>query len=59
VFESAANGSKYVGSVVTTTKCADEIDAVIVEVSGTSHYTGTATFTAEDSDDLRGGFLLK
>jgi trans-L-3-hydroxyproline dehydratase len=57
-FESAANSSKYVGSVVRTTQCGDH-DAVIVEVSGTSYYCGTATFVAEDADELRAGFLLE
>jgi len=32
--------------------------AVIVEVSGTAYYTGTAVFTAEDDDELKRGFLL-
>lgn len=58
VFESAANGSQYVGSVVKTTTCG-HLDAVVVEVSGTGHYCGTANFIAEDNDELRAGFLLK
>jgi len=57
-FESAANGSLYTGRVVRETTCG-EIPAVIVEVGGTSFYTGKATFTAEDGDELRAGFLLK
>jgi len=58
-FKSAANGSQYVGSVLRPAECGGRFDAVIVEVSGTSHYCGTATFKAEDNDVLRAGFLLK
>ncbi|KAM7159123.1 trans-3-hydroxy-L-proline dehydratase isoform 2-T2 [Molossus nigricans] len=39
-------------------KCGD-FNAVIVEVSGQAHYTGTASFIVEDGDPLRDGFLLK
>ena len=39
-------------------KCGD-FKAVIVEVSGQAHYTGTASFIVEDDDPLRDGFLLK
>jgi proline racemase len=38
---------------------AGEHDAVIVEVTGHAHYTGTARFTVESDDLLAGGFLLK
>jgi trans-L-3-hydroxyproline dehydratase len=34
-------------------------EAVIVEVTGHAHYTGTARFTVEPDDLLAGGFLLK
>jgi len=34
-------------------------DAVIAEVTGHAHYTGTARFTVEADDLLAGGFLLK
>ncbi|KAJ6657998.1 hypothetical protein lerEdw1_001657 [Lerista edwardsae] len=40
------------------TKCGDH-NAVIVEVSGESFYTGTSTFTFEEEDPLKYGFLLK
>lgn len=40
------------------TKCGP-FDAVVVEVSGSGFYTGRATFTAEDEDRLKDGFLLK
>jgi len=60
VFESAATGSQYTGSVITSTTCGQvSHPAVVVQVSGTAYYTGTATFTAEDADELKQGFLLK
>ncbi|KAH0620285.1 hypothetical protein JD844_020449 [Phrynosoma platyrhinos] len=40
------------------TKCGDH-NAVIVEVAGESFYTGTSTFTFEEEDPLKYGFLLK
>lgn len=58
VFESGATGGTFTGSVVKETTFG-EFDAVVAEVSGTAHYTGSATFTAEDDDDLKDGFLLK
>jgi trans-L-3-hydroxyproline dehydratase len=65
-FESAANGSRYTGQVVRRLQAADwagtgrlQFPAVTVEVSGTAYYSGTATFTAEDGDDLKDGFLLR
>lgn len=39
-------------------KCGD-FKAVIVEVAGQAHYTGTASLTVEEDDPLRDGFLLK
>ena len=60
VFESAATRSQYTGSVVKSTTCAlTGQNSVIVQVAGTAYYTGTATFTAEDVDELKHGFLLK
>jgi len=35
-----------------------EHSAVIVEVEGNGYYTGTATFTAENDDNLKTGFLI-
>lgn len=35
-----------------------DYEAVVVEVSGRGHYTGTATFTMEQDDPLYKGFLL-
>lgn len=40
------------------TKCGD-FKAVVVEISGQAHYTGTANFYVEDDDDLKDGFLLR
>ena len=36
-----------------------DYNAVIVEVSGEAFYTGTATFTVEEEDPLKYGFLFK
>lgn len=49
--------SLYTGRALARTACGRH-DAVTVEVGGTAHYTGTASFTAEDDDPLRDGFLL-
>ncbi|XP_021103743.1 trans-3-hydroxy-L-proline dehydratase isoform X3 [Heterocephalus glaber] len=57
-FKSSATGSVFTGSAVREAKCGD-FKAVIVEVSGQAHYTGTASFTVEDDDPLKDGFLLK
>ncbi|EPQ12590.1 Hypothetical protein D623_10027198 [Myotis brandtii] len=57
-FKSSATGSVFTGKAVREAKCGD-FNAVIVEVSGQAHYTGTASFTIEDDDPLRDGFLLK
>ena len=43
--------------VIETTKCGD-LDAVIVEVQGHGYYTGTATYTVENNDPLKNGFLI-
>ena len=34
-------------------------DAVVVEVSGKGHYTGSCTLTREDDDEIGKGFLLQ
>ena len=57
-FVSAANQSVYSGKAVKEVKV-DERNAVVVEVGGTSFYTGTSKFTVESADDLKHGFLLK
>lgn len=59
-FQSAATAIQYTGSVLRrTTDGQTDYPAVIVQVSGTAYYTGTATFTAEDDDELKQGFLPK
>ncbi|XP_066130288.1 trans-3-hydroxy-L-proline dehydratase isoform X2 [Saccopteryx bilineata] len=57
-FKSSATGSVFTGKAVREAKCGD-FNAVIVEVSGQAHYTGTARFIVEDGDPLKDGFLLK
>lgn len=57
-FKSSATGSVFTGCAVREAKCGD-FKAVIVEVAGQAHYTGTANLTVEDGDPLRDGFLLK
>ncbi|XP_067895348.1 trans-L-3-hydroxyproline dehydratase isoform X2 [Heterodontus francisci] len=57
-FQSGATNSLFTGKAVEETKCGD-FKAVIVEVSGQAHYTGTANFYVEDDDNLKDGFLLR
>jgi len=57
VFQSAVTGCQYTGSVVRSVQT--DHTAITVQVSGTAYYTGTATFNAEDDDELKQGFLLK
>ncbi|XP_061468429.1 trans-3-hydroxy-L-proline dehydratase [Rhineura floridana] len=57
-FRNSSTGSLFTGKAVQETKCGDH-DAVIVEVSGESFYTGTSTFTLEEEDPLKYGFFLK
>ncbi|XP_072049433.1 trans-L-3-hydroxyproline dehydratase-like isoform X2 [Amphiura filiformis] len=57
-FESGACGSRFTGSAVKDTKCG-EFSAVVVEVCGHGYYTGEASFTREDNDQIKNGFLLK
>ena len=56
-FESVT-GDVFTATAVRACKVG-RFDAVTVEVSGRSYYTGTARFTAEDGDALGGGFLLR
>ena len=56
-FESVT-GAAFEGRVARTVR-AGRFDAVIVEVAGRAHYTGTARFTLEAGDELGGGFLLR
>uniref|UniRef100_A0A6J0UDH2 trans-L-3-hydroxyproline dehydratase n=1 Tax=Pogona vitticeps TaxID=103695 RepID=A0A6J0UDH2_9SAUR len=57
-FRSSSTGSLFTGKAIKETKCGDH-NAVIVEVSGESFYTGTSTFTFEEEDPLKYGFFLK
>jgi len=51
-------GSAMTGAVVAETSVGDT-PAVTVEVSGRSHYTGSAEFVVEPDDPLGDGFLLR
>ncbi|XP_007891512.2 trans-L-3-hydroxyproline dehydratase [Callorhinchus milii] len=57
-FQSGATNSFFTGKAVEEAKCGD-FKAVIVEVSGQAHYTGTAKYYAESDDSLKDGFLLR
>ncbi|XP_042325942.1 trans-3-hydroxy-L-proline dehydratase isoform X1 [Sceloporus undulatus] len=57
-FRSSSTGSLFTGKAIKETKCGDH-NAVVVEVAGESFYTGTSTFTFEEEDPLKYGFLLK
>jgi trans-L-3-hydroxyproline dehydratase len=50
-------GSQFTGRAVSETSVGDH-PAVIVEVSGRAHFTGTSTFTLEDDDPLA-AFLVR
>jgi trans-L-3-hydroxyproline dehydratase len=56
-FESVT-GALFTGKALRTTK-AGRFEAVIVEVGGKAHYTGSAKFTLEDGDEIGRGFLLR
>jgi proline racemase len=56
-FESIT-GAIFTGKVLRETKTG-RFDAVIVEVGGKAHYTGSATFTLEGGDEIGRGFLLR
>ncbi|KAK2167558.1 hypothetical protein LSH36_26g04068 [Paralvinella palmiformis] len=51
-------GTTFTGSVVETVMCGD-FTAVVAEVSGEAFYSGSCTFTTEDADQLKSGFVLK
>lgn len=55
-FESLT-GARFTGAAVEETRVGP-YRAVVVEVSGTAHYTGEARFTLEPDDPLGDGFLL-
>jgi len=56
-FESIT-GAIFTGRALSETKTG-RFNAVIVEVGGKAHYTGSAKFTHEDSDEIGRGFLLR
>ena len=56
-FESVT-GAIFTGKALRETKTG-RFDAVIVEVGGKAHYTGSAKFTIEESDEIGRGFLLR
>jgi len=51
-------GALFTGKALSET-AAGPFPAVIVEVGGKAHYTGRASFTLEDDDEIGRGFLLK
>lgn len=55
-FESVT-GSRFVGAVVEETRAGTQA-AVVVEVSGQAHYSGSARFRLEANDPFPDGFLL-
>ncbi|XP_025970711.2 trans-3-hydroxy-L-proline dehydratase [Dromaius novaehollandiae] len=57
-FRSSTTGSLFTGKAVKEVRCGDH-NAVVVEVSGEAFYTGTATFTVEEEDQLKYGFFFK
>jgi trans-L-3-hydroxyproline dehydratase len=58
LFESIV-GSRFEGAVARTVTLADNRPAIVARVAGRAHYTGTATFTLEDGDELGKGFLVR
>lgn len=56
LFESVT-GSRFAGRVLRETRCGPH-PAVVVEVAGEAHYSGTARFTLEPEDPFQEGFLL-
>jgi proline racemase len=56
-FESVT-GAIFTGKALRETK-AGRFAAVVVEVGGKAHYTGRASFTLEEGDEIGKGFLLR
>ncbi len=56
-FESLT-GATFTGKALRAAQCGSH-QAVVVEVGGSAHYSGTARFTREADDPLRAGFLLR
>ena len=57
-FESIT-GAIFTGKALRETPRPARFHAVTVEVSGSAHYTGTASFTYEPGDEIGQGFLLR
>ncbi|NXD08855.1 T3HPD dehydratase, partial [Nothocercus nigrocapillus] len=58
-FRSSITGSLFTGKAVKASGLFGDHNAVVVEVSGEAYYTGTATFTVEEEDQLKYGFFFK
>ena len=56
-FESVT-GAIFTGKALAKTR-AGSFEAVTVEVGGKAHYTGRASFTLEEGDEIGKGFLLR
>ena len=56
-FESVT-GALFTGKALRAARTG-RFDAVIVEVGGKAHYTGSAKFTLEEGDEIGKGFLLR
>ncbi len=55
---SSRTGAVFSGRIVGETRVGER-DAMTVRVGGTAHYTGAASFRAEEDDPLAGGFSLR
>ena len=58
MFASGVNDSRFTGMAVKDTTCGPT-PAVVVEVAGKAFYAGTSTFTVEDEDEFKTGFVCK
>jgi trans-L-3-hydroxyproline dehydratase len=58
LFESIV-GSRFEGAVARAVTLSDGRPGIVARVSGRAFYTGTATFTLEDGDELGKGFLVR
>ncbi|KAI5619789.1 trans-3-hydroxy-L-proline dehydratase [Silurus asotus] len=57
-FKSGTTGTIFTGKAIQETKCG-EFSAVVVEVAGHAYYSGITSFTLENEDTLKNGFLLR
>jgi trans-L-3-hydroxyproline dehydratase len=58
LFESIV-GSRFEGAVARAVTLSDGRPGIVARISGRAFYTGTATFTLEDGDELGKGFLVR